>query len=81
MLNDNLIGDTGSTKTGYGPMLTVWYLNPTNNKWRFMRAMRIESYRWNYNNHFEFEESSARGITWSSLVNNQRYYLTAGGFF
>jgi hypothetical protein len=80
-LNDSLMSDTNSVNLDYGPMLTAWYLNTSNGKWRLKRIMRCQTYRWNYNGHFEFKESSGKGTAWNGLTNDVKYYLTVGGFF
>ena len=81
-LSDSLISDTGSVSTSYGPFGTIWKYNDSNNKWQLIRQIRLDSFRWNYKGHFEFELSSAHGDSFNDLtLYSQAYYVTIGGFF
>ena len=81
-LSDNLISDTESVNTSYGPYGTIWKYNDSNNKWQLIRQIRLDSFRWNYKGHFEFELSSGHGDSFSDLtLYSQAYYVTIGGFF
>jgi len=83
-LGDSLFGDT-NVNLGNGPVGCIWYLVPSNGKWRLKMQFRVESWRWNYNSgggpHFEFQFSSRHGKEWSNFTEGADYYVTVGGFF
>ena len=60
-----------------GPVGTIWYKEA--NGWKFKQQFRINTFRWNYNNHFEFRVTSRNGST--SFTPGTPYYITIGGFF
>lgn len=62
-----------------GPVGTVWYWNYPDENWRLKEQFRINTWRWNYNNHFEFRTSSRHGN--KSYTPGTAYYITVGGFF
>jgi hypothetical protein len=81
-LSGNLISDTKSVNTSYGPYGTIWKYNDSNNKWQLIRQIRVDSFRWNYKDHVEFELSSGHGNSFNDLtLYSQAYYVTIGGFF
>jgi len=60
-----------------GPVGTIWYKEA--NGWKFKQEFRINTFRWNFNNHFEFRVTSRSGQT--SFTPGTPYYITIGGFF
>jgi len=60
-----------------GPVGTIWYKEA--NGWKFKQQFRINTFRWNYNNHFEFRVTSRNGST--SFTPGTPYHITVGGFF
>ena len=80
-LGDNLFPDTQFLSTQYGPFGTIWKYNKKDNKWQMMRQIRVDGFRWNYNNHMEYNLSSSHGRSFNDLVVGQAYYITIGGFF
>ena len=63
-----------------GPVGTIWYKAAnTDSNWKFKQEFRINTFRWNYNNHFEMRVSSRTGQT--SFTTDLTYYITVGGFF
>jgi anti-sigma28 factor (negative regulator of flagellin synthesis) len=60
-----------------GPVGTIWY--KTGSGWKFKQEFRINTFRWNFNDHFEFRVSSRSGAT--SFTAGTPYYITIGGFF
>jgi hypothetical protein len=80
-LGDNLFPDTQFLSTQYGPFGTIWKYNEKDNKWQLMRQIRVDGFRWNYNNHMEYNLSSSHGRSFNDLVVGQAYYITIGGFF
>jgi hypothetical protein len=80
-LGDNLFPDTQFLSTQYGPFGTIWKYNEKDNKWQMMRQIRVDGFRWNYNNHMEYNLSSSHGRSFNDLVVGQAYYITIGGFF
>jgi hypothetical protein len=80
-LGDNLFPDTNFLSTQYGPFGTIWKYNKEDNKWQMMRQIRVDGFRWNYNNHMEYNLSSSHGRSFDDLVVGQAYYITIGGFF
>ena len=80
-LGDNLFPDTQYLGTQYGPFGTIWKYNEEEIKWQMMRQIRIDGFRWNYNNHMEYNLSSSHGRSFDDLVVGQAYYITIGGFF
>ena len=79
-LSAGLIGDTGSISFTDGPVGVIWYRDSLK-KWKMKQQFRVNSWRWNYNGHFEFKRSSRHGTSDSSLTLGAFYYLTVGGFF
>lgn len=80
-LGYDLFEDTTSISTQYGPYGTIWKYIAEDNKWQLMRQIRVDRFRWNYNDHHEYELSSSRGRDWDDLVVGETYYVTIGGFF
>lgn len=80
-LSEDLCPDTGSVTTQYGPIGVIWYYATVTNNWKMKRQFRSESWRWNYNGHFEFELSSSKGHAWSSINTGTIYHITIGGWF
>jgi hypothetical protein len=80
-LGDDLFPDTSFLGTQYGPFGTIWKHNEGDYKWQLMRQLRIDGFRWNYNNHMEYNLSSSHGRSFDDLVVGQAYYITIGGFF
>ena len=80
-LSDGLVDDTGPQITDYGPIGVVWYNSETDGKWKMKRQFRTASWRWNFNDHFEFKLSSSKGHAWSSFTEGVTYYITIGGWF
>jgi len=80
-LSNGLCNDTGSVLTEFGPIGVIWYYSVADNSWKMKRQFRSQSWRWNYNNHFEFMLSSSKGHAWSSFTENAVYYITVGGWF
>ena len=60
-----------------GPVGTIWYKD--SNGWKFKQQFRINTFRWNFNNHFEFRVTSRNGST--SFTPGTPYHITVGGFF
>jgi len=60
-----------------GPVGTIWYKEA--NGWKFKQQFRINTFRWNFNNHFEFRVTSRNGST--SFTPGTPYHITVGGFF
>ena len=80
-LSNGLVGDTGVVATQYGPIGVIWYYSVGDNSWKMKRQFRTESWRWNYNGHFEFKLSSSKGHGWSTFTQDVAYYITIGGWF
>ena len=80
-LSEDLCPDTGSVSTQYGSIGVIWYYATVTNNWKMKRQFRSESWRWNYNGHFEFELSSSKGHAWSSINTGTIYHITIGGWF
>ena len=80
-LSNGLCDDTGAVLTEYGPTGVIWYYSKADNAWKMKRQFRTQSWRWNYNNHFEFMLSSSKGHAWSSVTKDVLYYITVGGWF
>ena len=80
-LSVDLCPDTGSVTTQYGPVGVIWYYAPASGNWKMKRQFRTESWRWNYNGHFEFQLSSSKGHAWSTLSTGNIYHITIGGWF
>ena len=78
-LGTRTFADTESLDTNYGPMMTIWY-ESTPNHWAMHRQFRIESFRWNYNQHMEFGLGSSHGWSIESLE-DRIYYMNIAGFF
>ena len=74
------VGDTGSITFTNGPVGIIWYRDGEL-KWKMKQQFRINSWRWNYNGHFEFRRSSRHGTGDSSFTIDAAYYITVGGFF
>ena len=79
-MSDGKFGDTNVTFE-YGPVGTIWQWRSDVQKWKLIMQVRVQTWRWNYNNHFEFGISSRHGRNFSDLGNNVTYYFTVGGFF
>lgn len=79
-LGSNRFSDSGFRSTQYGPFATIWTYNE-NNSWQLIKQLRIDGYRWNYNDHHEYQISSSYGKKFSDFVVGQAYYITIGGFF
>jgi hypothetical protein len=60
-----------------GPVGTIWYKE--SDGWKFKQEFRINTFRWNFNNHFEFRVTSRSGST--SFTPGTPYHITVGGFF
>ena len=60
-----------------GPVGTIWYKE--SDGWKFKQQFRINTFRWNFNNHFEFRVTSRNGST--SFTPGTPYHITIGGFF
>ena len=80
-LGDNLFPDTNFLSTQYGPFGTIWKYNKEDNKWQLMRQIRVDGFRWNYNNHMEYNLSSSHGRSFDDFVVGETYYVTIAGFF
>ena len=80
-LSEDLCPDTGSVSTDYGPVGVIWYYADSTGKWKMKRQFRTDSWRWNYNGHFEFELSSSKGHAWSNILTGTIYHVTIGGWF
>lgn len=80
-LSEDLCPDTGSITTQYGPVGVIWYYASATNTWKMKRQFRTDSWRWNFNNHFEFELSSSKGHAWGNLNQGTVYHITIGGWF
>ena len=63
------------------PAGTIWEWRPSVNQWKLKRQFCIQSWRWNFNEHFEFQVSSSNGHDWSHLDADVEYFITVGGFF
>ena len=80
-LSVGLVGDTGPVSLNDGPVGIIWYKD-ANLKWKMKQQFRINSWRWNYNGHFEFARSSKNPDNDSSAFSvGATYYITVGGFF
>ena len=79
-LGNNRFEDTGFRSTQYGPFATIWAYNEYNN-WQLVKQLRVDGFRWNYNDHHEYKISSSSGNKFSDFVVGQAYYITIGGFF
>ena len=79
-IGDGKFGDTNVTME-YGPCGTVWQWRSDINKWKLIMQFRVKTWRWNWNNHFEFGISSINGRNFSDLVSGIDYHITVGGFF
>ena len=77
-LGDAAFSDT-NVSIDNGPVGTVWYWNYEVEKWRLKEQFRINTWRWNYNGHFEFRTSSRHGS--KNYTSGTSYYITVGGFF
>ena len=80
-LSNGLCDDTGAMATEYGPVGVIWYYSKADKNWKMKRQFRVQSWRWNYNNHFEFMLSSSKGHAWSSFTKDAVYHITIGGWF
>ena len=79
-LGSSKLDDTGAQTWDYGPIMTIWYKNaPDGKEWKLKTIVRINKYRWNYHNHFEFGHSSRKGST--NYTVGTTYLITVGGFF
>ena len=79
-IGDGKFNDTNVT-FDYGPIGTIWQWRSDTGKWKLIMQVRIQKWRWNYNNHFEFGLTSTHGRSFSDLGSNLTYFITAGGFF
>ena len=73
--------DTGFVTSQYGPIGTIWHYDKSVNKWQLMRQLRIDGFRWNYNDHIEYKLSSSHGRSFDELIIGEPYYITIGGWF
>lgn len=79
-LGSSKFDDTGAQSWDYGPVMTIWYKNdPDGKTWKLKTIIRVNKYRWNYHNHFEFGYSSRKGSTTYTV--GTTYLITVGGFF
>lgn len=62
-----------------GPIGSIWYWAYQEEEWRLKEQFRINTIRWNYNNHVEFRTTSRNGP--KSYTNGTNYFITVGGFF
>ena len=62
-----------------GPVGTIWYWHYQEEDWRLKEQFRINSFRWNYKDHFEMRMTSRHGN--KSYTSGTSYYITVGGFF
>ena len=75
------LADWGATDFTDGPVGTIWYKNDRF-EWKLKQQFRINSWRWNYNGHFEFARSSKHPDNTDDSFNvGATYYITVGGFF
>ena len=79
-ISDGKFNDTNVTFS-YGPVGTIWQWRSDTGKWKLIMQVRIQTWRWNFNNHFEFGLSSTHGRNFSDLASDAVYYMTVGGFF
>ena len=79
-IGDGKFNDT-NVQIDNGPIGTVWQFRTDVQKWKLIMQFRIKSWRWNYNNHFEFGLSSVNGRDFSALGSGVEYWITIGGFF
>ena len=56
-LGSNKLSDFGAIDFTDGPVGTIWYRDG-DFTWKLKQQFRINSWRWNYNGHFEFARSS-----------------------
>ena len=77
-LDDSIIPDFNRTIDN-GPVGTIWYRNSVSGNWKLKQQFRINSFRWNFNNHFEMRVTSRNGQT--TFTNGSQYFITVGGFF
>ena len=77
-LGDSPFSDT-NVSIDNGPVGTIWYWHYQDEDWRLKEQFRINSFRWNYNNHFEMRMTSRHGN--KSYTSGTAYYITVGGFF
>ena len=77
-LGDSAFSDT-NVNIDNGPVGTVWYWNWQEERWRLKEQFRINTFRWNYNGHFEFRTSSRHGS--KNYTVGTAYFITIGGFF
>ena len=80
-LGVGLVGDTGAINFTDGPVGIIWYRDGEL-KWKMKQQFRINSWRWNYNGHFEFARSSKHPDNDDTAFTvGAAYYITVGGFF
>ena len=80
-LSDGKFNDT-NTVIDNGPVGTIWQWRPDSGtgRWKLIMQFRIKTFRWNFNNHFEFGLSSSNGRAFSEMGDTE-YCVTVGGFF
>jgi len=81
-MSDGKFSDT-QVNFSYGPVGTIWQLRTDNDdKWKLILQFRVQSWRWNYNGHFEMGISSMNGRTFDAMTQTGvEYFVTVGGFF
>ena len=79
-LGVDVVTDTQAITFTNGPVGIIWYRDGEF-KWKMKQQFRINSWRWNYNNHFEFKRSSSHGKGDHQFTVGAAYYITVGGFF
>ena len=79
-MSDGKFNDTNVTISN-GPVGTIWQWRNDTGKWKLWMQFRVQTWRWNFHNHFEIGLSSTNGRGFSELVQDVKYYVTIGGFF
>ena len=80
-LSDGKFNDT-NVAIDSGPVGTIWQWRPDSGdgRWKLLMQFRAKTWRWNFNNHFEFGLSSTNGRPFSEM-GDVEYCVTVGGFF
>ena len=79
-LGIDLVPDIEPVTLTNGPVGIIWYRDG-DFRWKMKQQFRVNSWRWNYNNHFEFKRSSTHGKGDHQFTVGAAYYITVGGFF
>jgi len=79
-IGDGKFNDT-NVQIDNGPIGTIWQYRTDVQKWKLIMQFRIKTWRWNFNNHFEYGLSSINGRPFTDMGSNVEYWVTVGGFF